>query len=159
YQRNFGLRAVNFGRGESRPIMIGAVPLDGVPREQAMREVEEVMRVRHNLKLDQPNDFDLVTQDAVLKVWDRISQGTFLALVVIHSMRLRVGGTGWMSILPTSARERPRETGVRKAPGPRRVEVLWQFLLEAVFLTSAGGLFGIAVGSAIGLAVHFFSSF
>jgi len=159
YQRNFGLRAVNFGRGEMRPIMIGAVPLDGVPREQAMREVEEVMRIRHNLKLDQVNDFDLVTQDAVLKVWDRISQGTFLALVVISSIALMVGGIGVMSIMTISVTERTREIGVRKALGARRVEVLWQFLLEAVFLTSAGGLFGIVVGSAIGLAVHFFSSF
>jgi putative ABC transport system permease protein len=159
YQRNFGLRAVNFGRGEMRPIMIGAVPLDGVPREQAMREVEEVMRIRHNLKLDQVNDFDLVTQDAVLKVWDRISQGTFLALVVISSIALMVGGIGVMSIMTISVTERTREIGVRKALGARRVEVLWQFLLEAVFLTSAGGLFGIAAGSAIGLAVHFFSSF
>ena len=47
--------------------MIAAVPRDGVPREQAMREVEEVMRIRHGLRLDQPNDFDLVTQDAMLQ--------------------------------------------------------------------------------------------
>jgi putative ABC transport system permease protein len=124
YQRNFGLRAVNFGRGEMRPIMIGAVPLDGVPREQAMREVEEVMRIRHNLKLDQPNDFDLVTQDAVLKVWDRISQGTFLALVVISSIALMVGGIGVMSIMTISVTERTREIGVRKALGAHRGEVL-----------------------------------
>ena len=39
-----------------------------------MREVEDVIRIRHNLKLDEPNDFDLATQDAVLKVWDQISQ-------------------------------------------------------------------------------------
>jgi putative ABC transport system permease protein len=159
YQRNFGLKAVNFGRGEMRPIMIGAVPMDGVPREQAMREVQEVMRIRHNLRLDQADDFDLVTQDAVLKVWDKISQGTFLALVVISSIALMVGGIGVMSIMTISVTERTREIGVRKALGARRVEVLWQFLLEAVFLTSAGGLFGIGVGSAIGLAVHLFTSF
>jgi putative ABC transport system permease protein len=159
YQRNFGLKAVNFGRGEMRPIMIGAVPIDGVPREQAMREVEEVMRIRHNLKLDQPDDFDLVTQDAVLNVWDKISQGTFLALVVISSIALMVGGIGVMSIMTISVTERTREIGVRKALGARRVEVLGQFLLEAVFLTSAGGLFGIGVGSGIGLAVHLFTNF
>ena len=139
--------------------MIGAVPLDGVPREQAMREVEGVMRIRHNLRLDQPDDFDLVTQDAVLKVWDQISQGTFLALVVISSIALMVGGIGVMSIMTISVTERTREIGVRKALGARRVEILWQFLLEAVFLTSAGGLFGILVGSAIGVTVHLATNF
>jgi putative ABC transport system permease protein len=159
YQKQFGLRAIDFGRGQSRPIMIGAVPVEGVPREQAMREVQEVMRVRHNLRLDQPDDFDLVTQDAVLKVWDQISQGVFLALVAISSIALMVGGIGVMSIMTISVTERTREIGVRKALGARRVEILWQFLLEAVFLTSAGGVLGIAAGSAIGLTVHLATHF
>ena len=107
-------------------------------RDEAMREVEALMRIRHNLKLDQPNDFDLVTQDAVLKVWDQISQATFLALVVISSIALMVGGIGVMAIMMISVTERTREIGVRKALGARRREILWQFLIEAVFLTSAG---------------------
>jgi putative ABC transport system permease protein len=159
YQKQFGIKAINFGRGESRPIMIGAVPVDGTPREQALREVEQVMRIRHNLKLDDPDDFDLVTQDAVLKVWDQISQGVFLALVVISSIALMVGGIGVMSIMTISVTERTREIGVRKALGARRVEILWQFLLESVFLTSAGGILGIMVGSAISLAVHLATNF
>jgi putative ABC transport system permease protein len=159
YQKQFGIRAINFGRGETRPVMIGAVPRDGVPREQAMREVEEVMRVRHHLRLDQPDDFDLVTQDAILQVWDRISSGTFLALIVISSIALMVGGIGVMSIMTISVTERTREIGVRKALGARRIEILWQFLIEAVFLTSAGGLLGIVAGSGIGLAVHLVSNF
>ena len=159
YQKQFGLRAVNFGRGESRPIMIGALPREGVSRAQAMREVEDVMRIRHGLRLDQPNDFDLVTQDAVLAIWDQISQATFLALVVLSSIALLVGGIGVMSIMTISVTERTREIGVRKALGARRVEVLWQFLLEAVFLTSAGGLLGILFGSSVGLGVHWATGF
>ena len=124
-----------------------------------MREVEEIMRVRHSLRLDQPDDFDLVTQDAVLKVWDQISQGVFLALIAISSIALMVGGIGVMSIMTISVTERTREIGVRKALGARRVEILWQFLLEAVFLTSAGGVLGIAAGSGIGLVVHLATAF
>ena len=117
-----------------------------------MREVEEIMRIRHGLRLDEPNDFDLVTQDAILAFWDQITQAAFLALVVLSSIALMVGGIGVMSIMTISVTERTREIGVRKALGARRVEILWQFLLEAVFLTSVGGVLGIIVGTAIGLA-------
>ncbi len=117
------------------------------------------MRIRHRLKLDEPNDFDLATQDAVLKVWEQISQATFLALVVISSIALMVGGIGVMAIMMISVTERTREIGVRKALGARRREILWQFLIEAVFLTSVGGLLGILFGSSIGLLVHALSGF
>lgn len=159
YQKQFGVRAVNMGRGEMRSIIISAVPREGVARAVALREVEEIMRTRHGLRLDQPNDFDLVTQDAVLALWDQISQGTFLALVVISSIALMVGGIGVMSIMTITVTERTREIGVRKALGARRVEILWQFLLEAVFLTSAGGILGIVCGSSLGLGVHLATGF
>jgi putative ABC transport system permease protein len=159
YAKQNGIRANTAGRGEVRSVQISAVPREGVTREQAMHEVEEVMRIRHGLKLDEANDFDLVTQDAILGIWDQVSQATFLALVVLSSIALMVGGIGVMSIMTISVTERTREIGVRKALGARRVEILWQFLLEAVFLTSAGGLLGIACGSGIGLAVHYFSGF
>jgi putative ABC transport system permease protein len=159
YQKVYGIRANQVARGQLRSVQIAAVPREGVPREQALREVEEVMRVRHGLRLDEANDFDLVTQDAVLKLWDQISQATFLALVVLSSIALMVGGIGVMSIMTISVTERTREIGVRKALGARRVEILWQFLLEAIFLTSAGGLLGIFFGSAIGLLVHWTTNF
>ena len=158
YQKQFGLRS-NRGRGEIRSIMIAAVPREGVDRAVAMREVEEVMRVRHGLRLDQPNDFDLVTQDAILALWDQISQATFFALVVISSIALMVGGIGVMAIMTISVTERTREIGVRKALGARRVEILWQFLFEAVFVTSLGGIIGIALGTAIGVTIHLVSGF
>jgi putative ABC transport system permease protein len=159
YQKQFGIRAFQQGRGEMRSIVISAVPREGVKREVAMREVETVMRTRHGLKLDEPNDFDLVTQDAVLNLWDTISRATFLALVVISSIALMVGGIGVMSIMTITVTERTREIGVRKALGARRVEILWQFLLEAVFLTSAGGILGILFGSSLGVGVHFITGF
>ena len=117
------------------------------------------IRIRHGHKPDEPNDFDLATQDAVLKVWEQISQATFLALVVISSIALMVGGIGVMAIMMTSVTERTREIGVRKALGARRREILWQFLIEAIFLTSTGGLLGIIFGSSIGLLVHALSGF
>jgi putative ABC transport system permease protein len=152
------ISAGNFNPAVFRTAMIAVVPREGA-REAAMQEVEAVMRIRHRLKLDEPNDFDLATQDAVLKVWEQISQATFLALVVISSIALMVGGIGVMAIMMISVTERTREIGVRKALGARRREILWQFLIEAIFLTSAGGLLGIFFGSSIGLGVHWLSGF
>jgi len=152
------ITAGNFNPAVFRTAMIAVVPREG-GRDAAMREVEAIMRVRHRLKLDEPNDFDLATQDAVLKVWEQISQATFLALVVISSIALMVGGIGVMAIMMISVTERTREIGVRKALGARRREILWQFLIEAIFLTSAGGLLGIFFGSSIGLLVHWLSGF
>jgi putative ABC transport system permease protein len=152
------ISANSFNPGVFRTAMIAVVPREGA-RDAAMREVEAIMRIRHKLKLEEPNDFDLATQDAVIKVWEQISQATFLALVVISSIALMVGGIGVMAIMMISVTERTREIGVRKALGARRREILWQFLIEAVFLTSTGGLLGILFGSGIGLLVHWLSSF
>jgi putative ABC transport system permease protein len=160
YQRVFGLNPVRINRTATfLPIQIAMVPRDGVKQEDAIADVERVMRIRHGLRLDQPDDFDILTQDAFLKLWDQISQGTFFALVVISSIALMVGGIGVMAIMSISVTERTREIGVRKALGARRAEILFQFLMEAAFLTSMGGLLGIALGSGIGWAVHFASGF
>lgn len=152
------ISANSFNPAVFRTAMIAVVPREGM-RDEAMREVEALMRIRHKLNLEQPNDFDLVTQDAVLKIWDQISQATFLGLVVISSIALMVGGIGVMAIMMISVTERTREIGVRKALGARRREILWQFLIEAAFLTSAGGVLGIFFGSSIGLLVHWLSGF
>jgi putative ABC transport system permease protein len=152
------ISANSFNPAVFRTAMIAVVPRAGM-REAAMREVEALIRIRHHLKLDEANDFDLATQDAVLQVWEQISQATFLALVVISSIALMVGGIGVMAIMMISVTERTREIGVRKALGARRREVLWQFLIEAAFLTSLGGVLGIVFGSGIGLGVHWLSGF
>jgi putative ABC transport system permease protein len=160
YQRVFGLRVGQVGRsGRITNVMISMLPRDGVPRDAAMADIERVMRIRHGLRLDEPNDFDLSTQDSFLKLWDSISRGTFFALVVISSIALMVGGIGVMAIMSISVTERTREIGVRKALGARRAEILFQFLMEAAFLTSLGGLIGIALGAGIGWGVHLISGF
>jgi putative ABC transport system permease protein len=141
----------------SATIMV--VPYPNVTREQSLAEVEQVMRIRHGLKLDEPNDFDMATQDAILRVWDRISSATFMALVVISSIALMVGGIGVMAIMMISVTERTREIGVRKALGARRRQILFQFLTEAAVLTSTGGILGIICGSTIGASVSWLTGF
>ena len=160
YQRVYGLRVARVGNlGTISNIQISVVPREGVSAQAAMDEVQRIMRVRHGLKLDQPDDFDMFTQDSILKLYERVSQAILFALVVISSIALMVGGIGVMAIMSISVTERTREIGVRKALGARRVEILFQFLMEASFLTSLGGVLGIAFGSGIGLVVHLVSGF
>src|SRR6185436_8745865 len=100
YQRQFGLRTANVGRtgagraggGALQAFQISVVARDDVDMPAAVADIERIMRIRHGLRLDEPNDFDIVTQDGILKLWNQISQATFLALVVISSIALMVGG-------------------------------------------------------------------
>ena len=159
YRKQFGIQIFRQGNATHQSVLIAAAPRNDVARDQLVAELQEIMRVRHGLRLDEPNDFDLVTQDAALAVWDQVSRATFLALVVISSIALMVGGIGVMAIMMISVTERTREIGVRKALGARRREILLQFLTEAMVLTSVGGVLGIALGSLIGVAIHFATGF
>jgi putative ABC transport system permease protein len=159
YRRQFGIQIFRRGDQTHQSVLIAAAPRPEATRDALVAEVQEIMRIRHGLKVDEPNDFDLVSQDAALEVWERVSQATFLALVVISSIALMVGGIGVMAIMTISVTERTREIGLRKALGARRREVLTQFLAEAAVLTSIGGVLGIALGSAIGVAVNLFTGF
>jgi putative ABC transport system permease protein len=161
FRKQFGSEARRTGGpfGGGPGAMIVVVPHEGATRDQMLAEVEEIMRIRHDLTLDKANDFDIITQDAALRLWEQISQAILLSLVVISSIALMVGGIGVMSIMTISVTERTREIGVRKAIGARKREILTQFLIEAVVLTLVGGVIGIAIGSAIGLIVSLASGF
>ena len=159
YRKQFGIQIFTRGGLTHQSVLIAVAPRVDGSQQSLLTEVEKIMRIRHNLTLDEPNDFDLVTQDAALDVWNQVSQATLLALIVISSIALMVGGIGVMAIMTISVTERTREIGLRKALGARRREVLFQFLAEAVALTSLGGVLGIALGSAIGVTVSLATGF
>ena len=159
YQKQFGIKAERMFGGEMRSVIIMATPHEDVDPDVAIRDIERVMRIRHRLRLDEPNDFEFITQDAMLALWDQISRATFLALVVISSIALMVGGIGVMAIMTISVTDRTREIGTRRAIGAKRKEILWQFLLEGVCLTGIGGVIGILLGSGIGIGVHYATGF
>ncbi len=160
YQSVFGLRVVQNARGMMpTAVQFSVVPRKGSHRPMPSRRSNASCAAGIGFRLDEANDFDIVTQDALMQVWNQISQATFFALVVISSIALMVGGIGVMAIMSISVTERTREIGVRRALGARRREVLFQFLTEAAVLTSVGGVLGILLGSGLGLAVHFLTGF
>jgi ABC-type antimicrobial peptide transport system permease subunit len=123
---------------------------------QAVDEVTGQLRIRRQVLFDQPNNFGLSTADGIISTFRSITFGVALAMVVISSVGLMVGGIGVMNIMLVSVTERTREIGIRKAIGGRRRDILWQFLIEAMTLTGMGGLIGLAIGWLTTLLIRLF---
>jgi ABC-type antimicrobial peptide transport system permease subunit len=122
--------------------------------DQAKDDVESLLRRRRNVKWSQPDNFGISSADAIIKQFRDIMGTVVLVTVVISSIGLMVGGIGVMNIMLVSVTERTREIGVRKAIGARRSDIAWQFLLEAMSLTGAGGLLGILCGYTLSLLIR-----
>ena len=113
---------------------------------EAVELIREVMRSRHRLQGDQPDDFTIRTQVDIAKVQEGTSQTLTVMLMAIASVSLLVGGIGIMNILLVSVTERTREIGIRMAVGAKRAHILIQFLIEATTLSVVGGCIGILLG-------------
>ncbi|HUP19238.1 MAG TPA: ABC transporter permease [Gemmatimonadota bacterium] len=147
----------DFERGDP-DFMMTIVPQTGRVQD-ATDETTFLMRQRHGLRPAEENDFDIVDQESFLALWDQITGSVFLAMIVISSIALMVGGIGVMNIMLVSVTERTREIGVRKALGAKKRDILWQFLIEAAVLTAIGGAFGVLFGSALAAGVARLISF
>jgi putative ABC transport system permease protein len=118
-------------------------------RAEAYSEVEWAMRRLRRLETKAENDFALSTPDQIVQQFDQITGLIGLVAIAISGLGLLVGGIGVMNIMLVSVTERTREIGVRKAVGARRRDVVGQFLVEAMTLTGAGGILGIAIAVAL----------
>lgn len=115
--------------------------------------VREIVRERHRLRAEQPDDFTIQNQAELLRAQQETQQ-TFTSLTVgVASLSLAVGGVGILALMLMSVRERIREIGLRRALGARRSDILSQFLIEAMVLSLSGGLVGVLVGVAATLVV------
>jgi len=115
---------------------------------QIVDEVKRVLRQRHKLRPDQEDDFTVRNQLDYAKIQEGTSESMTLLLLAVASISLLVGGIGIMNILLVSVTERTREIGIRMAVGAKRRHILLQFIVEAVVLSTVGGLIGVGLGVA-----------
>jgi putative ABC transport system permease protein len=104
------------------------------------------MRIARGLRADQPNDFEIYTNDSLKSAFVSIAGVIRIGAFVISTIALLAAGIGIMNIMLVSVTERTKEIGVRKSIGARNRDILRQFLAEAVFISEAGGIFGILLG-------------
>lgn len=112
----------------------------------AQSEITSILRERHHIKEDKPDDFTIQNQSLILET-QRESKKTFTLLTSsIAAISLLVGGIGILAIMLISIKERIREIGIRRAVGAKKKDILVQFLAEALLLSTSGGLIGILLG-------------
>ncbi len=129
---------------EDRFLMIVVRASEGA-LARAMDEAEAILRRQRGLRFDQANNFDLNTADKMIEQFDALTATMGLVAIAISAVGLMVGGIGVMNIMLVSVTERTREIGLRKAVGAKRQDIIFQFLFEAMTLTTLGGLIGIVL--------------
>ncbi|MDE6175422.1 MAG: ABC transporter permease [Duncaniella sp.] len=114
--------------------------------EETIEAVTEMLRSRHKLKEDADDDFQIRSQQELSEMMNSTSDMMTVLLACIAGISLLVGGIGIMNIMYVSVTERTREIGLRMSIGARGIDILSQFLIEAVIISVTGGVIGILVG-------------
>jgi putative ABC transport system permease protein len=119
----------------------------------AVEEARFLMRARHRLAPNEKDNFGIVTPDAITGLRDRLFGTIFLVAIFVPGIALIVGAIVIMNIMLVSVTERTKEIGLRKSLGARKVDILKQFLVEAVTLATIGGAVGILLAWVVGKLV------
>jgi putative ABC transport system permease protein len=127
------------------------------PGQAELAAVQETavgtMRLVRGLDPEDPNDFEVFSNDSLIEAFNNIANTVAIGAFVISAIALLASGVGVMNIMLVSVTERTKEIGIRKSIGAKKQNILMQFLFEAVLLSLVGGLMGIAVGIIGGNAV------
>lgn len=124
-----------------------ASAIDEKMTDEAIDELTEILRTRHRLKEDADDDFEIRSQQELSDMMNSTSDMMTVLLACIAGISLLVGGIGIMNIMYVSVTERTREIGLRMSIGARGIDILSQFLIEAVIISVTGGIIGVIIGA------------
>jgi putative ABC transport system permease protein len=113
---------------------------------EAINQITDIMRKQHKLKASDQNDFSVMSQSDLIKTFTSISDILTVLLGTIACISLLIGGIGIMNIMYVSVTERTKEIGLRMSIGGRELDILMQFLIEAILISVIGGFIGILFG-------------
>lgn len=134
---------------------IYASVVDPAFTNEALEDVREILRQRHHLKPNDPDDFNVRSMQQILEIMGATTNLMAVLLACIAAISLLVGGIGIMNIMYVSVKERTREIGLRLAIGAPDSAITAQFLIEAVLLSIGGGVIGVAMGIGASLIVKY----
>ncbi len=141
-------------QGESIVTSVNVVVGNEERVDEITDQINALLLRRHGFNADEEGDSSVVSQADLLATLTQVTNILVVFLGAIAAISLLVGGIGIMNIMLVSVTERTREIGLRKAMGARKVDILTQFLLEAIILSLAGGAIGIALGVGIAMLVN-----
>jgi len=145
FAKQFGFRLRHDG------VSLNVVPKRTEDLDRVKEKAQTVLRVRRRVPFNKKDDFATVTPDQLISQFRAITGGVTGAMVFIALISLAIGGVGVMNIMLVSVTQRTREIGIRKAVGALKRDIVGQFLIEAVTLSTVGGVLGVALG--VGIAV------
>ena len=140
----------SFYGGRRRSLSISVMAEDKEDYQDLMEITEGYMRTIRKVLPGIDNDFEIVSNESILKQIEDITSGLRIGAFVIAGIALLAAGIGIMNIMLVSVTERTKEIGLRKAVGAKRKDILMQFLTESVALSLIGGFVGIVLGILVG---------
>ncbi|MBR5074612.1 MAG: ABC transporter permease [Bacteroidales bacterium] len=137
--------------------MIYASAINEGETEQAIDEITEILRTNHKLQDGKADNFNVRSQEELSSMMTSTTTSMTILLACVAGISLIVGGIGIMNIMYVSVTERTKEIGLRMSVGARGVDILTQFLIEAVMISITGGLIGVLFGVGAAYGVKMFA--
>jgi len=139
--------------GRRRTTTVSVKMPEGADIPAAMDRAEEAMRLAHRLRPGEPNDFAVDKADALVAFWSSLTGVLFAVIPAVVCIGILVGGIVIMNIMLMTVNERTHEIGIRKSLGARQRDIRRQFLVEAIILSSLGGVLGVLGGWSLALLI------